>query len=72
MGTWTESFIWASMFWGAVGAGYVVYGWKQQSMVPFIAGLVMSAVACFVPALPMSLLCIVLMLAVWYFVKQGY
>jgi hypothetical protein len=72
MGTWTESFIWASMFWGAVGGGYVIYGWKQQSMIPFIAGLIMSAVACFVPALPMSLLCIVLMFGVWYFVKQGY
>jgi hypothetical protein len=72
MGTWTESFIWASMFWGAVGTGYVVYGWKQQSMIPFIAGLVMSAVACFVPALPMSLLCVVLMFGVWYFVKRGY
>ncbi|HEY1788790.1 MAG TPA: hypothetical protein VGJ73_11565 [Verrucomicrobiae bacterium] len=72
MGAWTESFLFASVFWGAVGTGYCIYGWKQQAMIPLFAGIAMSVVACFVPALPMSLMCIVLMVGVWWLVRQGY
>jgi hypothetical protein len=72
MGAWTTSFLFASVFWGAVGSGYFIYGWKQKAMLPLFAGIVMSAVACFVPALPMSLICIALMVGVWWLVRQGY
>lgn len=60
------------MFWGAIASGYVIYGWKQRSMIPFGAGLVMSVVACFCHALTMSAVCIVLIFAVWWLVRQGY
>ncbi|HEV2320570.1 MAG TPA: hypothetical protein VGV18_12515 [Verrucomicrobiae bacterium] len=71
MGSWSESFLFASMFWGAIGMGYCAYGWKQRAMVPLFAGIGMSAAA-FLPALPMSLICIVLMVSVWWLVRQGY
>lgn len=40
-------------------------------MIPFIGGVVMS-VACFVPALPMTLICIIAIFGVWWLLKQGY
>jgi hypothetical protein len=69
---WTQSFLWASMIWGAIGSGYLLYGWRQKSMYPFIGGAAITVVACFVPALPMTLICIALMYAVWWFMKRGY
>jgi hypothetical protein len=71
MGAWSQSYLWASMFWGAIGSGYLIYGWKQRSMIPFIGGLIMSA-ACFIPALPMTLACVIVMFAVWWLLRQGY
>ena len=72
MGSWTMSSIFAGMFWGTVGSGYFIYGWKQKAMIPLFAGIAMNVVACFVPPLPMSLICIVLMVGVWWLVRQGY
>ena len=70
--TWTTSFLWASVIWGAVGSGYLIYGWRQKSMIPFIAGVVMSAAACFTPALPMTLISVASMFGTWWLCKQGY
>ncbi|MGH7941079.1 MAG: hypothetical protein ACREFR_08425 [Limisphaerales bacterium] len=72
MGSWSESFIWASMFWGAVATGYCAYGWKQKAMIPLFAGVAMMAVACFVPALLMTLISVALMAGVWWMARQGY
>jgi hypothetical protein len=66
-----ERYLLASLIWGAIGAGYMIYGWRQRSLVPFLGGLVMSA-ACFVSALWMSVICVVTMVAVWWLSKQGY
>lgn len=73
MGAWSESFIWASMFWGAVATGYLAYGWKQKATIPLVAGIAMTAL-CFVPmgALPLSFVCIALMVGVWWLARQGY
>lgn len=72
MGTWTESFLWASLIWGAIGSGYTAYGWKQRSLFPFAGGAVMIAMSCFCPALPMTIAGVVIMFGVWWLVKQGY
>jgi len=32
------SFLFASLVWGAIGAGYFIYGKKQRSFVPMIGG----------------------------------
>jgi hypothetical protein len=66
-----QHYLWASCIWGAVASGYMVYGWRQRAMIPFIGSLVMS-VACFLSALWMSLICIAVMFAVYWLVKQGY
>jgi len=72
MGTWSTSAIFAGMFWGTVGTGYLIYGWKQRSMIPLFAGIAMNIVVFLVPALTMSLICIALMVGVWWLVRQGY
>jgi hypothetical protein len=67
-----QNFLWASLIWGSIGSGYCIYGWKQRDAIPFFGGFAMIAVSCLVPALPMSLICLALMIAVYWLVKQGY
>ena len=67
------SFLFASLLWGSIGAGYWIYGKKQREMIPMIGGILMIAVSCFVSSwFLMSLLSIGLMVAVYWMVKQGY
>ena len=63
--------LWAAVLWGGIGGGYLVYGWRQKSSIPLVGGVVMS-LACFLPALPMTLICIATMAAVYWLLKQGY
>lgn len=63
--------LWASVLWGGIGGGYLLYGWRQKAWLPFAGGVVMSF-ACFLPALPMTLLSIAAMAAVYWLAKQGY
>ena len=72
IGGWSESFIWASMIWSTIASGYMLYGWKKRSMIPFIGGLLMTAVSFLVSPLPMSLICLALMYGVWWLLRQGY
>jgi len=67
-----ENFLWASLIWGSVGSGYCIYGWRQRSAIPFVGGSLMIAVSCFIPALPMSLICLAVMAIVYWLLKQGY
>jgi hypothetical protein len=67
-----ESFLLASLFWGSIAFGYWIYGWKQKAVIPLIGGAVMMAASWFLPALPMSLICIVTIAAVYWLAKQGY
>jgi hypothetical protein len=67
------NFLFASLIWGSVGVGYCIYGRRQQSIIPFIGGILMIAASYFVgSALLMSLVCIGLMAGVYMLVKQGY
>lgn len=63
--------LWASVLWGGIGGGYLLYGWRQKSSIPFVGGVVMS-LACFLPALPMTLVSVATMAAVYWLMKQGY
>jgi hypothetical protein len=68
-----QNFLWASCIWGAIASGYMIYGWRQKAMIPFIGGLVMTAMSFVGPdALVMSIVCLVAMLAVWWLMRQGY
>jgi hypothetical protein len=73
MANWfSESFLLASMIWGAIASGYLIYGWRQKAALPLAGGAVMMVASCFLPALPMSLICIVIMIAIYWLAKQGY
>jgi hypothetical protein len=63
--------IWASILWGGIGGGYLVYGWRQKDSIALVGGVMMS-LACFLSALPMTLVSIVTMVAVWWLKRQGY
>jgi hypothetical protein len=68
-----EHYLWASVIWGAIASGYLVYGWRQKAMGPLIGGLAMAAVSFFIgSALLMSLACIALMVIVYWLARQGY
>ena len=68
-----SSFLFASLLWGSIGAGYWIYGKKQREMMPMIGGVAMIAVSYFVSSwLLMSLLCVALMVAVQQLMKRGY
>jgi hypothetical protein len=68
-----QHYLWASMVWGAIASGYWIYGWRQKSTWPLVAGAAMMAASIFVAsALLMSLTCIAVMFAVWWLMKQGY
>jgi hypothetical protein len=72
MGAWNESYLWASMIWSSIAMGYLIYGKKQQSMIPFVGGVLMTATSFLVPPLAMSLICLALMFGVWWLLRQGY
>jgi hypothetical protein len=68
-----EHFLFASMFWGAVAGGYLVYARKQREVMPFIGGVAMMAVSFMVGSwFWMSLASIAIMVAVWWLGRQGY
>jgi hypothetical protein len=69
----SASFLFASLVWGSIGVGYFIYGKKQQSLSPMVGGIVMIGVSYFVSsALLMSLICILVIVAVYGLVKRGY
>lgn len=68
----SEDFLIASLIWGSVASGYLIYGWKQKAALPLAGGAVMMLVSCFMPALSMSLICIVTMVGVYWLAKRGY
>jgi hypothetical protein len=68
-----QHYLWASCVWGAIAGGYMVYGWRQKALIPFIGGLVMTAASfLIVSALLMSLACLAVMAIVYWLLKQGY
>jgi hypothetical protein len=72
LGQLNQSFLWANCLWGAIASGFMIYGWRQRSMIPFLGGFAMLAVSCLAPALTMSAVSIAIMFAVWWLMKQGY
>jgi hypothetical protein len=69
----SPSFLFASLIWGSIGVGYFIYGKKQQSLPAMIGGILMIAAAYFVSsALGMSLICVLVIVAVYMLLKRGY
>jgi hypothetical protein len=69
---WSESYLWASLIWSSIASGYLIYGWKQRSLFPFLGGLAMTAVSFLLSPLPMSLACIAIIFGVWWLMRQRY
>lgn len=68
-----ENFLLASFFWGTIAFGYLIYGWKQKVLTPFLGGLAMTAASILISsAALMSLACVAIMVVVYWLVKQGY
>jgi hypothetical protein len=68
-----QHYLWASCIWSAIAGGYMVYGWRQKALIPFLGGLAMTATSfLIVSALLMSLAGLAIMVAVWWLLKQGY
>jgi len=67
------SFLFASLVWGSVGVGYFVYGKRQSAPIPLVAGILMIGVSYFVSSwLLMSLICLAMIFAVYWLLRQGY
>jgi predicted phage tail protein len=65
--------LFASLIWGSVGMAYFIYGKKQSAWVPMVGGVLMIAVSYFVSsALIMSLICGVIIAAIYLLLKSGY
>lgn len=67
-----SSVLFASLFWGSIGAGYWIYGKKQRSWPAMVGGIAMIAVSYFVGSVwLMSLAAIVIMASVYVLIKRG-
>ena len=68
-----QNFLLASVFWGAIATGYLVYGFRQKAIVPTLGGVLMMTASYFAgTALVMSVVCVAFILVVYYLNKQGY
>ncbi|HOW80836.1 MAG TPA: hypothetical protein PK406_15450, partial [Verrucomicrobiota bacterium] len=67
------NYLFASLIWGSVGLGYLIFGKRQQSVVPMIAGVAMMVVSYVIgSALVMTLICGAIVGAVYLMVKEGF
>jgi hypothetical protein len=67
-----SKFLFASLLWGSVGGGYFIYGKKQQSAISLIGGIVMIGISYLVDSwFWMSLICIALIIGVYWLAKRG-
>ena len=72
MNWFNENFLFASLFWGTIACGYLVYGWKQKALMPFLGGLAMTAASILIgSAALMSLVCVGIIVAVYWMVRSG-
>ena len=72
MNIFDAKFLFASLIWGSIGVGYIIYAKKQQEIVPLIGGLIMIAVSYLVSsALLMSLISIAVIVTVYFLLRRG-
>ena len=67
-----SSTIWASLFWGALGTGYWVYGWKQKDLVAWFGGVALIAISYFISSAWLMSLVAVAILAAVIWIKKYY
>jgi hypothetical protein len=64
----------ASVLWGGIGGGFLIYGWRQKTAMPFIVGVVLSCVSYFMlgSALLMSVVSVLTLAGFVWLKKRGY
>ena len=64
----------ASVLWGGIGGGFLVYGWKQKTAIPFVVGAALSFVSYFMlgSALLMSVVSVLILGGFIWLKKRGY
>jgi hypothetical protein len=63
-------FLLASVIWGAIGLGFLIYGKRQKEVIPLVAGIGMMAASYLAPGpWSMSGICL-LMIATVYFLRR--
>ncbi len=69
-----EGFLWASLVWGSVGSGYLIYGWKQKEPLPLLGGVALVAGSYFIDSWwLMSLVSIgIIGLVFWLIRRSGF
>ncbi|MBU6398878.1 MAG: hypothetical protein KGS61_01040 [Verrucomicrobia bacterium] len=66
------NYLLASLVWGGIGSGFLIYGWKQKSAVPLAGGVLLIAVSYFVTsALYMSLASLALIYGIYWFSQRA-
>ena len=66
------SFLYASLLWGTIGGGCIVYGKKQGAAPPLIAGFALLA-ASFIPSVwLMSIVSVLLLAGMVWGLRRGY
>jgi hypothetical protein len=63
-----SSIVW-SMFFGAIGVGFFIYGRKQKRLVPFISGIALMVVPYFIEGTGAMVAVCVAFIALPYFVR---
>jgi hypothetical protein len=72
MGSINLNLLFASMVWGSVATGYLVYGQRQKSLPAFVGGLAMGAVSYFASGVwSMSAMSLAIMAGVYYLYRRG-
>jgi hypothetical protein len=64
--------LFASLIWGSVGVAYFIYGKKQSALVPMVGGVVIVGVSYLASPLAMSLICALIIAAIYLLLKLGY
>ena len=65
-------FLYASLLWGTIGGGCILYGKKQGAAPPLIAGFCLLAVSFIPSVLLMSALSLLLLAGMVWGIRQGY
>lgn len=66
------AYLFLSMFWSAIGAGFWIYGKKQRTGPPLFGGIALIAISWLITsAIWMSLAGIAIIAGIWFWSRQG-
>ena len=67
------NYLFASLIWGSIAVGYLIYGRRQRSVVAFVGGVLMMVASYFISGVwEMSFISLGIIVTVYYLLRQGY